>query len=160
MVGNLPRKINLRDQSRPRPFCGLQETVPKLNLVGSPSILVYPDALPPSGESTMKRSIAAIIVFSTVTTGIAANATSIVAQNQQIQSCAIKCQGFFNQCLQLCGQNCTTAGISAAITAAATANAANPNPTTGSAATGPTVFRNCDSEQNLCLIGCQASPNG
>jgi len=105
----------------------------------------------------MKRSIAAIIFFSSITTGIAGNAASIVAQNQ---SCATKCQVFFSQCLQLCGANCTTAGISAAITAAATANAANPNPTSGSAATGPTVFRNCDSEQNLCLIGCQASPNG
>ena len=105
----------------------------------------------------MKRSIAAIIVFSTVTAGIAGSATSSVAQ---IQACAIKCQAFFSQCLQLCGANCTTAGISAAITAAATANAANPNPTSGSAATGPTVFRNCDSEQTLCLIGCQASPNG
>jgi hypothetical protein len=105
----------------------------------------------------MKRSIAAIIFFSTVTAGIAGNATSSVAQ---VQACAIKCQAFFSQCLQLCGANCTTAGISAAITAAATANAANPNPTTGNPVTLPTVFRNCDSEQTLCLIGCQASPNG
>lgn len=80
-----------------------------------------------------------------------------VAQNQ---ACAVRCQAFFSQCLQVCGSNCTTAGISAAITSAASANAANPNTSAANAVKSPTVFRNCDGEQSLCLITCQSSPNG
>ncbi len=107
----------------------------------------------------MKRIAAAIIFVFSVSASFAGDAAPAQQDLAQNQTCAARCQMFFSQCLQVCGSNCTTAGISAAITGAATSNAATTN-TTATAARTPTVFRNCDGEQSLCLISCSAAPNG
>jgi hypothetical protein len=92
----------------------------------------------------MKRALVAIILCSFATTCFA-----------QTSSCAMNCQAMFSQCLQVCGPNCTTAGNSAAISSAATTNATAIG---GTAATTtprlPSVNRNCDTEQSLCLKIC------
>jgi hypothetical protein len=109
-----------------------------------------------SAESPMKQADLGIILVSSVISFVGIP-TSLFAQNQ---SCISACQTFFGQCLQVCGSNCTTAGISAAITGAAQSNATNPNTTASNSAKSPMVFRNCDSERDLCLVTCQGLPRG
>ena len=83
----------------------------------------------------MRLGIVAIILFTSVTTGLAGDFTPI-PKNKIAQlgaNCVVRCDNLFNLCLQLCGSSCVATSI-------------NRLP----------VSRNCDFERDFCLIGCRS----
>lgn len=95
----------------------------------------------------MKLNVAAIILFSSIAICSAGNFTPIPKNRvvQDIQNCFAKCQNDFNLCISLRGtpfQPIVTPNTPAIV-----------------APTRP-VGRNCEGDQSLCLMSCQANPRG
>ena len=85
----------------------------------------------------MKLSVAAVILFSSITFGFAGNFTPTPKNKIAQGGCALNCQALFNQCLQVCGSNCSSFSTNK-----------------------PATARNCDVERDFCLQGCRATPGG
>ena len=86
--------------------------------------------------------------------------TAFAADDYQVaqsQSCIASCQTLFSQCLQVCGANCTTSGISAQITSRALTASSSAAANTASA---PLASRSCDTEESQCIRLCPTAPNG
>ena len=85
----------------------------------------------------MKLAAAAIILLSSITTGLAGNFTPI-PKNKIVQNfCFNNCQLTFLLCLSVCGNSCTS-----------------------TSANKPVTSRNCDFELEACQRGCLSSRSG
>ena len=84
----------------------------------------------------MKVTVAAVILFASVTTSFAGNFTPI-PKNKVAQSCLAACAIQFQVCLQLCGIACVSTSL-------------NRLP----------ASRNCDFELEYCQRGCRSSTSG
>jgi hypothetical protein len=86
----------------------------------------------------MKLTVAAVILFTSVTTSFAGNFTPIRKNKvAQSSSCFTTCQIAFQLCLAVCGNACVS-----------------------TSATKPPVTRNCDFELEACQRGCLSSRSG
>lgn len=99
----------------------------------------------------MKLNVAAIILFSSIATSLAGNFTSIPKNKvvQNLQLCSAKCQNNFALCVQLRGtqsQPIATPGTTPS--------------TPPTISTTPAIGPNCEGDQTLCLLSCQANPRG
>jgi hypothetical protein len=99
----------------------------------------------------MNLNVAAIILFSSIATCFAGNFTPIPKSKvvQNIQNCPANCQNNFNLCVRLRGtqfQPIVTPGTT---------------PSTPPTVAGtPSIGPNCEGDQTLCLLSCQANPRG
>jgi hypothetical protein len=86
----------------------------------------------------MKLTVAAVILFTSVTTSFAGNFTPIPKNKvAQSTSCFITCQITFQFCLSVCGSACVSTSVAK-----------------------PPVSRNCDFELEACQRGCLSSRSG
>jgi hypothetical protein len=101
----------------------------------------------------MKLNVAAIILFSSVATSFAGNFTPIPKNKvvQNLQLCSAKCQNNFALCVQLRGTQ-----FQPIVTPGTTPSTPPTISTTPALGIGP----NCEGDQNLCLLSCQANPRG
>ena len=90
---------------------------------------------------SLKLGAAAIILFSSITISVAGSFTPIPKNKIAQSSCASQCQNFFNLCLLVCGQFCTSDVIN---------NLTN-------LTNKPVVYRNCDLERAVCVRNCPAT---
>jgi hypothetical protein len=85
----------------------------------------------------MKLTVAAVILFTSVTTSFSGNFTPIPKNKVAQAGCFTTCQIQFQLCLAVCGNACLS-----------------------TSSTRPGVSRNCDFELEACQRGCLSSRSG